>query len=165
MLQRNSKSIWKKKKRFKETCLPFCIWLVGWTKDPLSLGGFSLSPYAPIWCLFEALSARLLCLIHLGIKSTSANTKIINDKTPTIDIQTTLLVVKNFFFRPEFDASDEDGPSACFAGVLPEDGVPVPGPGSSDGDGGGINGDVGGGSGAMVELNGFPSFLHGKYQS
>lgn len=72
-------------------------------------------------------------------------------------------MVKNFFFCPEFDASDSDGPSACFAGVLPEEGVL--GPGSSDGDGGGVNGEIGGGNGAMVELNGFPSFLHGKYQT
>lgn len=141
--------------------------------DPLSILGFSLSPlYAPIWCLLDTLSAPPLCLQHLGIKSTSAKIKIINSSTPAIDIQTTLLVVKKFFVRPEFDASDADGPSACFAGVLPEDGTPgstgvLPEDGTpeSGGDGGGVNGDVGGGSGALVELNGFPSFLHSKYQN
>ena len=83
----------------------------------------------------------------------------INDITPAIDIQTTFLTV--FFDPPELDGSDVDGPSACFAGVFPEgvsEGVPGLG-GDSVGADGRIDGDIGAGNGAMVELKGFPSFL------
>lgn len=118
----------------------------------------------------ETLSAALLCRLHLGIKSTRANTNIINDVTPAIDIQTTFLVVREFFDPPEFEASDADGPSACFVGVLPEgvleegipdEGIPEEGvpKGASEIGGDRVDGDVEGGNGSTVELKGFPSFL------
>ena len=146
----------------KNIYLPFCIWGVSWTKEPLSLGGFSPSPwYARIWCRLENISAALLCWLHFGIKSTSANTNIINDNTPAIDIQTTFFVVWDFFDPPEFEASDADGPSACFVGVFP--GVPEEGATKNGGDNDGgedrVDGEVEGGNVATVELNGFPSFL------
>lgn len=110
----------------------------------------------------EILSSSSL-LRRLGIKNKIASTKITKSKTPPIDIPTTLLVVKNFFDFPEFDVSFEDGPSACFPGVLPgvlPGGFPVGGPQKDCGGGGGVDRDVGGGTGAIEELNGFPSFLH-----
>lgn len=85
-----------------------------------------------------------------------------NENTPAIDINTTFLTV--FFDPPELleEASDVDGPSAGFTGVLPP-GVVVP---EAEGGGGGAGGDakVGGDNGEAigaltVELNGFPSFL------
>lgn len=140
--------------------MPFCIWFIGWTKDPSSVGGFSMSPlYAPIWCRLDIVSAPPLCLVNLGIQTRRAKTKIINDNTPAIDIQTTFFLTEDFFVPPEFDADGEDGPSACFAGVFPEGGATEIG-----GDGNGIDGDVGGSNGATVELNGFPSFLRMMYQ-
>lgn len=86
---------------------------------------------------------------------------IINENTPAIDIQTTLLVV--LLFPPEVEPSVADGPSACFPGFcsgdVPEDGAP-----GSGGAGAGLKGDGGEGNGETVVLNGFPSFLHIKYQ-
>jgi hypothetical protein len=99
------------------------------------------------------LSSHLL-LLHLGIKSTSANASITNNNTPAMDIQTTLL-----FFPPELDFSDEDGPSACFPGVLREDGDGGAPESGGVGVGGGGDGDVGAGNGAEEVLNGLPSFL------
>ena len=107
----------------------------------------------------ETLSAALLCWPHLAIKRRIPNDRIIKENTAAIDIPTTLLVVKTFFDPLEFDASGADGPSACFAGVFPEDGTtPEVGDPENDGAGGGVNRDVGAGMGA-VELKGFPSFL------
>jgi hypothetical protein len=109
----------------------------------------------------EILSASL-CLLNLGIRSATPSTIIISKKNPAIDIPTTCLVVKIFFFFTEFDSSVADGPSACLPGVRsagPQNG------GAGDaggGGGGGFNGDVDGASGAVVALNGFPSFLHRK---
>lgn len=82
----------------------------------------------------------------------------INSNTPAIDIQTTLLVVRNFF-PPVVDSSEEEGPSACFAGVFPDDGD-VGVPGITCVVVGGVNGDVGAGTGEAVVLKRFPSFLH-----
>lgn len=110
----------------------------------------------------EILSASSLRLPRLGIQNKIASIKTTNNSTPPIDIPTTLLVVKNFFDFPELVVSCADGPSACFPGVF--GGVfPVGGPqkGSVGGAGpGGVNGDVGGETGAIEELNRFPSFLH-----
>ncbi|CAK7349889.1 unnamed protein product [Dovyalis caffra] len=86
-----------------------------------------------------------------------------------MDIQTTLLLVRNFF-PPEFDSTDEDGPSACFPGVFREDGdggAPETGGVGGSGGGGGVggsggvdrDGDVGEGNGAEEVLKGLPSFL------
>lgn len=115
----------------------------------------------------EILSGSRLPLRHLGIKSKSANAKIINDNAEAIDIPTTLPVVKYFLALVEFDASDADGPSAFFPWVCPEEdcepedgGAPATG-----GAGAGVVGDVGEGNGATVVLNGFPSVLHGENQN
>lgn len=63
-------------------------------------------------------------------------------------------MVNTFFVFPEFDLSFADGPSACFAGVRPED-VPLKkgGAGLAGGD---FIGDIDGGTAAVVVLNGFP---------
>lgn len=123
----------------------------------MSLGELSLSPwYAPIRCGLETLSAVLRRWLHFEMQKQSANNKITNDITPTIDIQTTFLTV--FFDPPEFEDSDAEGPSACFAGVFPDvGGAPEIGGDGVGGDGR-VDGD-GGGDGAVVELKGFPSFL------
>lgn len=98
--------------------------------------------------------------MHFGIKSKHTNTRTINDITTAIDIQTTLLVVKNFFFPSVPDPSAADGPCARFPGACPEGGTHPEGSVPEGGGAcGGNNGDVGGGSGVIVELNGFPSFL------
>lgn len=138
--------------------LPFSLF--GWNKDPLS-PGFCLSPsYAPIWCRLENLSSSSLCLLNFGIRSTSPSTTTISTKKAATDIPTTCLVVKDFFDFLEFDSFVGDGPSACFPGVFWESGALKNG--GAGPAGGGFNGDVGGGSGAVVVLNGFPSFLHSK---
>lgn len=93
-------------------------------------------------------------MVNLGIQSRKANTKIINEETPVIDIQTTFFLAEDLFDPPEFDAGGVDGPSTCFAGVFPE----VDGP-EIGGDDSGVGGDLGGSDGETVELNGFPSFL------
>lgn len=82
-----------------------------------------------------------------------------NESTAAIDIQTTLLV-DTFFFPSEFEVSEELGPSACFEGGVLLDGTP----GSKNGGDGddGVDGDVGEGRGALLELKGFPSFLQNK---
>ena len=132
--------------------------MVGRSKDPLSLG-FCLSPsYAIIRCRLEILSASLR-LLNLGIRSASPSNRIISKNTAAIDIPTTCLVVKPLFFCPEFDFFVADGASAIFGGVRPVAGPQNGGAGLA---GGGFNGDEGGGSGAVVALNGFPSFLHGQ---
>jgi hypothetical protein len=115
----------------------------------------------------KILLASFLVLLHFGIRSPSANASITNNNTPAMDIQTNLLVVRNFF-PPEFDSSAEDGPSACFPGVFREGGdggtqnggVGVEDGGGADG-GGGVDGggDMGAGTGEVDELNGLPSFL------
>lgn len=132
--------------------------MVGRRTDPLSLG-FCLSPsYAIIRCRLEILSASLR-LLNLGIRSASPSNRTISKNTAAIDIPTTCLVVKPFFFCPEFDFTAADGASAIFGGVRPVAGPQNGGAGLA---GGGFNGDEGGGSGAVVALNGFPSFLHSQ---
>ena len=114
--------------------------------------------YGATSCRLEILSASRIPLQHLGIKSKSANTKTINDNTPAIDIHTTLLVL--FLVLLEFVSSGLDGPSAFFPGDCPDGGAPA-----SYGAGGWVGGDVGEGSGELVVLNGFPSFLLDKNQN
>lgn len=99
-------------------------------------------------------------MLNHPIKSASPSTKIISKKTPAIDIPTTCLALKTLFVFREFDFPVADGASACFAGARSGDGTLKNG--GARPAGGGFSGNVGGGNGAVVELNGFPSFLHGN---
>lgn len=125
--------------------------------------------YGAISCRLGILAASFLLPRHIGTKNKSTtNPKITKDITVAIDIPTILLVLKTFFVVLEFDSSVADGPLACFPGVCfvgfclpgvcPEDGTPENG---GDGEDGGVE-DVGGGNGATILLNRFPSFLHDR---
>lgn len=97
----------------------------------------------------------------MGKQRRIANTNITNDNTAAIDIPTTLLV-DDFLLVLEFDCPVADGPSACFVGFRSDLGgvcAEVGPPTKNGGAGGGIVEDVGGNSGALLLLKGFPSFL------
>lgn len=100
------------------------------------------------------------------MKSNNPNTKITHNRTAAITIQTIFLGLKVFFFSEEA-FSEVDGPSAGLLGLRWEGGDPETGgaPGTEEEGGDGATVDVGGDrEGAIVSLNGFPSFLHKTYQ-
>lgn len=161
-----------------KTNLPFAVWLGGRDKNLLSLLVSPLPLYAPILCRFGFLSTSTLLLPQFGMKSRSPRARTIIMKTPAIDIQTILFLIKDFFDFSGVDSSCADGSSACFPGtfegdsfaggvlpgdVLPGGGLPEGTPPKNGGAGLGVGGgDDGAGTGATVALNGFPSFLHQK---
>lgn len=93
------------------------------------------------------------------MKSRIANSNIMKDSTAAIDIHTILFVFEDFLDLSGFDSSVVDGPSACLDGLRPGGGglCSEAGPGKNGNPGGGVPEDVGGGKGAALELNGFPS--------
>lgn len=119
--------------------------------------------YGAISCLFLDLYVSLLSLRHLGMKSKIANSNITNERIDAMVIHTILFVLGDFLEFPELDFSPE-GPSACLDGLFPDEGGGfgfcwVPGPGKKGSVGGGTSEGDGGGKGAALELNGFPSPL------
>lgn len=88
-----------------------------------------------------------------------------NESTAAMDIHTILFVLGDFLGLAEFEPAPVDGASACFVGRRPDVGggfSSEPGPGKNGVAGGGAPEIVGGGKGAVLELNGFPSPLHVK---